>query len=202
MENLRIIDLIERAPWREAITYRDTWPHEYVLSRKDNQRELIGTGPSRFRGRGGRCVQVLLQGQHLPVPRRPQVLAHDALGCDRSRRWSELRAEPGASLSGPARLRDSAWRYREAGGLPRQTRSSEARLTNGHAGAVTGWRYPAVVSATVRASYSNSRVIERAPARRAARLRSHAATPRRWKTLALRREPFWMPAVRSRRRCS
>ena len=33
--------LIDGAPWREAVTYRDTWPHEYVLSRKDGQRELF-----------------------------------------------------------------------------------------------------------------------------------------------------------------
>ena len=41
METLKITELIARAPWREAVTYRDTWPHEYVLSRKDDQRELI-----------------------------------------------------------------------------------------------------------------------------------------------------------------
>ena len=31
-----LTELIERAPWREAVTYRDTWPHEYVLAEKDN----------------------------------------------------------------------------------------------------------------------------------------------------------------------
>ena len=41
LENLKIGDLIGRAPWREAVTYRDTWPHEYVLSREDGQNELI-----------------------------------------------------------------------------------------------------------------------------------------------------------------
>ena len=30
-----IMALISRAPWREAVTYRDTWPHEYVVIRKD-----------------------------------------------------------------------------------------------------------------------------------------------------------------------
>ena len=29
MENLKIGDLIGRAPWREAVTYRNTWLHEY-----------------------------------------------------------------------------------------------------------------------------------------------------------------------------
>ena len=33
--------MIGRATWREAVAYRDTWPHEYVLSRKDGQNELI-----------------------------------------------------------------------------------------------------------------------------------------------------------------
>ena len=56
MENLRIIDMIDHAPWREAVTYRDTWPHEYVLSRKDNQRELIELVCARFRaGEGVAC---------------------------------------------------------------------------------------------------------------------------------------------------
>ncbi len=56
MENLRIIHLIDHAPWREAVTYRDTWPHEYVLSRKDNQRELIELVCARFRaGEGVPC---------------------------------------------------------------------------------------------------------------------------------------------------
>ncbi len=42
-------ELIERAPWREAVTYRDTWPHEYVLTEKDDQRELLDAICNRFR---------------------------------------------------------------------------------------------------------------------------------------------------------
>ena len=38
---MKLTELIERAPWREAITYRETWPHEYVLLQKDAQRELL-----------------------------------------------------------------------------------------------------------------------------------------------------------------
>ena len=53
MENLRIIDLIGRAPWREAITYRNTWPHEYVLSGKDGQRELFELVCARLRAGEG-----------------------------------------------------------------------------------------------------------------------------------------------------
>ena len=35
------MDLIARAPWREAVTYRETWPHEYVMIQKDGQQELL-----------------------------------------------------------------------------------------------------------------------------------------------------------------
>ena len=56
MENLKITELIGRAPWREAVTYRETWPHEYVLKRKDDQRELIDLVCARFRaGEGVEC---------------------------------------------------------------------------------------------------------------------------------------------------
>ncbi len=51
-----LIELIDRVPWREAVTYRDTWPHEYVLSRKDGQRALIEAVCARFRaGEGVSC---------------------------------------------------------------------------------------------------------------------------------------------------
>lgn len=56
MENLKISELISRAPWREAVTYRKSWPHEYVLIRKDNQRELFELVCSRLRaGEGVEC---------------------------------------------------------------------------------------------------------------------------------------------------
>ena len=49
-------ELIGRAPWREAVTYRETWPHEYVLSEKDGQQELLGAICDRFRaGEGVAC---------------------------------------------------------------------------------------------------------------------------------------------------
>ena len=43
-----LIELIARAPWREAVTYRDTWPHEYVVIKKDGQEELLATVCKRF----------------------------------------------------------------------------------------------------------------------------------------------------------
>ena len=51
-----LTDLIADAPWREAVTYRHTWPHEYVLTEKDNQRELLDAICARFRtGEGITC---------------------------------------------------------------------------------------------------------------------------------------------------
>ena len=49
-------ELIDHAPWREAVTYRETWPHEYVLSEKDSQQELLEAVCDRFRaGEGVAC---------------------------------------------------------------------------------------------------------------------------------------------------
>ena len=53
LETLKIAELIAHAPWREAITYRDSWPHEYVLSRKDGQGELVEAVCARFRAGEG-----------------------------------------------------------------------------------------------------------------------------------------------------
>ena len=51
-----LTQLIARAPWREAVTYRDTWPHEYVLSEKDDQRQLLAAVCARLRaGEGVAC---------------------------------------------------------------------------------------------------------------------------------------------------
>lgn len=46
--DLGIVELVERAPWREAITYRETWPHEYVVIKKDGQQELLTEVCKRF----------------------------------------------------------------------------------------------------------------------------------------------------------
>ena len=51
-----IMELIANAPWREAITYRDSWPHEYVVVRKDGQEELLAAFCERIkRGEGVEC---------------------------------------------------------------------------------------------------------------------------------------------------
>ena len=43
-----IVELIESAPWREAVTYRRTWPHEYVVVKKDGQEDLFTEVCRRF----------------------------------------------------------------------------------------------------------------------------------------------------------
>ena len=53
---MQLTKLIEQAPWREAVTYRDTWPHEYVLSEKDGQKGLLAAVVERFKaGEGVAC---------------------------------------------------------------------------------------------------------------------------------------------------
>ena len=37
-----IMALIARAPWREAVTYRETWPHEYVVIEEGRPRGIAG----------------------------------------------------------------------------------------------------------------------------------------------------------------
>lgn len=50
---MKITDLVAAAPWREAVTYRDTWPHEYVLTEGDGQQELLDAVCERFRAGEG-----------------------------------------------------------------------------------------------------------------------------------------------------
>ena len=51
-----IMALIAQAPWREAVTYRDSWPHEYVVIKKDAQHNLLAAFCERIaRGEGVEC---------------------------------------------------------------------------------------------------------------------------------------------------
>ncbi len=51
-----ITALIAKAPWREAVTFSDTWPHEYVVIQKDAQQELLAAFCERIlRGEGVQC---------------------------------------------------------------------------------------------------------------------------------------------------
>ena len=56
VSTLPIMTLIARAPWREAVTYRETWPHEYVVVRRDGQQALLAAFCARIaRGEGVGC---------------------------------------------------------------------------------------------------------------------------------------------------
>ena len=51
-----IMELIASSPWREAVTYRETWPHEYVVVNRDGQHELLAAFCERVaRGEGVEC---------------------------------------------------------------------------------------------------------------------------------------------------
>ena len=76
---MKLTDLIADAPWREAVTYRDTWPHDTSL-REGQAAGTAGGGLRAFPCRGGRGLPLLQYEQHLPVHRRPQVLADGTLG--------------------------------------------------------------------------------------------------------------------------
>ena len=45
---MELTELIAQAPWREAVTYRETWPHEYVVIKKDKQEKLLAEVCKRF----------------------------------------------------------------------------------------------------------------------------------------------------------
>ncbi|MCY4416255.1 MAG: hypothetical protein OXE87_08115 [Chloroflexi bacterium] len=63
---MKLSELIDRAPWREATTYRKTWPHEYVLLHKDNQRELLEAVCERLNhGEGVPCRFFAMRNQYL-----------------------------------------------------------------------------------------------------------------------------------------
>ena len=65
---MELSELIANAPWREAVTYRDTWPHEYVLSSKDGQAELLQAVVDRFRaGEGVPCRFFRMENTYLFV---------------------------------------------------------------------------------------------------------------------------------------
>ena len=66
-----ITALIAHAPWREAVTYRETWPHEYVVIKQDGQQALLAAFCARIaRGEGveghffGQAREYLFLGEH------------------------------------------------------------------------------------------------------------------------------------------
>ena len=63
---MKLTEIIARAPWRQEVTYRDTWPHECVLSEKDGQRELLNAIYARLQeGEGVDCRFFLVTNRYL-----------------------------------------------------------------------------------------------------------------------------------------
>lgn len=58
---MELTELIAQAPWREAKTYRETWPHEYVVIKKDKQEELLAAVCKRI------CAGEGVDGRFFPL---------------------------------------------------------------------------------------------------------------------------------------
>ena len=71
-----IVGLITRAPWREAVTYRDSWPHEYVVVKKDGQEALLAAFCARIAA--GEGVECLKKFQEAFDPRVTAILSEEA----------------------------------------------------------------------------------------------------------------------------
>ena len=53
---MEMMELIASAPWRSAVTYEATWPHEYVVITRGDQEELMNAFCERIRrGEGVEC---------------------------------------------------------------------------------------------------------------------------------------------------
>ena len=50
---MKLMELVEGAPWREAVTCRDTWPHEYVLTCRDDCADLLALIVERWKAGEG-----------------------------------------------------------------------------------------------------------------------------------------------------
>ena len=112
-------NLIKGAPWREAVTYRDSWPHEYVLSEKDDQRELLAAVVERFKaGEGVACRFFSMNNTYLFVGDYKYWLMVDYNEVDAYERRGRLCAEPCPPLPRPAGLRNPARRHGSSRGLP------------------------------------------------------------------------------------
>ena len=61
------MELIASAPWREAITYRETWPHEYVVVSRDGQQELLAAFCERISRGEGVGGELLLSPQSVEI---------------------------------------------------------------------------------------------------------------------------------------
>ena len=79
LQDLHIMELIASAPWRDAVTYRESSPHEYVVVRPDGKHELLAEFGERT-GRGERVeCQLFHEKCKCPLPGHRQVLDYDGV---------------------------------------------------------------------------------------------------------------------------
>ena len=106
-----IMTLIEIAPWREAVTYRDTWPHEYVVAGRDRQEALLAAFCARIaQGEGVECRFFGQTRRHLFLGDHKYWTMTDCAEIDlASDDYVLNRARP---LPRPPRLRRAGWRPR------------------------------------------------------------------------------------------
>ena len=83
MDTGNLTELIAAAPWREAVTYRQTWPHEYVLTEKDGQQALLAAVCARFQaGEGVPCRFFTMNNRYLFIGDYKYWLMDDPAGID------------------------------------------------------------------------------------------------------------------------
>lgn len=83
MDTGNLTELIAAAPWREAVTYRQTWPHEYVLTEKDGQQPLLAAVCARFlAGEGVPCRFFTMNNRYLFIGDYKYWLMDDPAGID------------------------------------------------------------------------------------------------------------------------
>ena len=83
MDTGNLTELIAAAPWREAVTYRQTWPHEYVLTEKDGQQALLAAVCARFQtGEGVPCRFFTMNTNYLFIGDYKYWLMDDPAGID------------------------------------------------------------------------------------------------------------------------
>ena len=100
-----IVGLIARAPWREAVTYRGSWPHEYVVVKKDAQEALLAAFCARIAaGEGVECQFFNQRRQYLFVGDHKSWTMTECADIDLEADEYVLNRAP--PIPGPPRLRD------------------------------------------------------------------------------------------------
>ena len=127
-----LTDLIKGASWREAVTYRESWPHEYVLSEKDGQKDLLAAVVERFKaGEGVACRFFQMNNTYLFVGDYKYWLMVDYNEVDAYGAEGDYILNRAPSVSGPAGLCNPARRHGSGLRTTRLVRPTRARRLKG-----------------------------------------------------------------------